>query len=124
MPPEITEPHIAWVNQVLDERRPMTLEEGVHMPAGELWFDTRLVPLMDVDGRPYAVLGMSRDITELHRTQGNLHELTSTLEGKSQGTQPITWKFWAGCPGNWAFAPNYDEFLPDDDGPTKPGDRP
>jgi PAS domain S-box-containing protein len=68
-PPDRARQHSATIERLLATGE-LVVEEGwVPLPDGEHWFDTRLTPLMDAEGKPAGVLGISRDITERKRTE-------------------------------------------------------
>ena len=63
-PEDVVEESKKLIAATLEADRPMQQER--HIPVAGLWrwFDTRMSPLHDKDGRPVAVLGISLDITE------------------------------------------------------------
>jgi PAS domain S-box-containing protein len=63
------EKQVASLCQVLDSGQPLYRETQTPFPAGEVWLDTWLTPLQGPDGRPRAVLGISRDSTARKRAE-------------------------------------------------------
>ncbi|MDJ0844542.1 PAS domain S-box protein [Crocosphaera sp.] len=70
--------------QVFNSGETLHLEETVPLPEGDRYFDTYKVPLKDSQGEIYALLGTSRDMTELVKTKRVLMERTSQLEATNQ----------------------------------------
>jgi PAS domain S-box-containing protein len=66
--------------QVFSSGETLHLEETIILSSGIHHFDTYKVPLKDSQGEVYALLGASRDITELIKTQQALSERTVQLE--------------------------------------------
>ncbi|MCX6689280.1 MAG: PAS domain-containing protein, partial [Methanoregula sp.] len=62
------------------------LQEVSHLPISgqEIWYDTRLVPLRSAEGTISAVLGISRDITQLKHTEEALRESEGKLNAMLQ----------------------------------------
>ena len=61
-------------------------EDVAILPDGtERIFDTVKVPLVGADGRPFGVLGYSRDVTERRQAENRLHLEHSALESASNG---------------------------------------
>ncbi len=46
------------------------------------WWDTVVSPICDAQGQPVMLLAVSRDITELHRQQEEIHALNAALESR------------------------------------------
>ncbi|MFA6093405.1 MAG: PAS domain-containing protein [Elusimicrobiota bacterium] len=57
------------LRRALQEGKPLRAERSMSINGKEVWLDTVLTPLCGEDGRPFAVLGVARDITELKRQQ-------------------------------------------------------
>ncbi|WP_198648505.1 PAS domain S-box protein [Cyanothece sp. BG0011] len=70
--------------QVFDTEETLHLEETIPFPDGDRYFDTYKVPLKNSHGEVYALLGTSRDLTELVKTKQVLMERTSQLEATNQ----------------------------------------
>ncbi|NLX14904.1 MAG: PAS domain S-box protein [Phycisphaerales bacterium] len=73
-PPEQAQQHTTTVQHVLNTGESMAVEGWVSLPDGEHWFDTRIVPVKGADGKPAAILGISRDITERKLAEKRLQE--------------------------------------------------
>ncbi len=54
-------------------------EEPVHTASGERWLHTRKVPLIDADGNPLYLLGLSEDVTDKRRAATELLRKTEAL---------------------------------------------
>ncbi|MEM8778252.1 MAG: PAS domain-containing protein [Cyanobacteria bacterium P01_G01_bin.49] len=70
--------------QVFDTGETLHVEETLTLPDGERHFDTYKVSLKNSQGEVYALLGTSRDITELIQTKRILMERTRQLEATNQ----------------------------------------
>ncbi len=68
--------------EVLDRGIPeMHILETQHAAAGSaLWMDTSKIPLLDLDGHVYGILGVSLDITERKRIEASLTRSIATAE--------------------------------------------
>lgn len=62
------------LDAVLSTGRPLEIEKPLPRGTETSWMHTRLFPLSDEDGQVYAVLGVSRDITERRRMEEALLE--------------------------------------------------
>ncbi|MDJ0729388.1 MAG: PAS domain S-box protein [Crocosphaera sp.] len=83
-PAEIADYFAQQNQQVFNSGETLHLEETVSLADGDRYFDTYKVPLKNSQGHIYALLGTSRDITELVRTKGVLMERTTQLEDANQ----------------------------------------
>ena len=54
---------------VFESGQPLSAENSIQFPGGELWLSSHLVPLTDTHGEVEAVMGISRDITERKRAE-------------------------------------------------------
>ena len=79
-PTETAEYFAEQNQQVFKTGETLHLEEKVPLPNGDRYFDTYKVPLKNAQGDVSALLGTSRDITELVQTQQMLKEQTIQLE--------------------------------------------
>lgn len=70
--------------QVFDSGETLHLGETLPLPKGDRYFDTYKVPLKNSKGEVYALLGTSRDITELVKIKQVLTERTTQLEATNQ----------------------------------------
>ncbi len=70
--------------QVFNSGKTLHLEETISLPEGDRHFDTYKIPLKTPQGDIYALLGTSRDVTELVKTKQVLMERTTQLEVTNQ----------------------------------------
>jgi PAS domain S-box-containing protein len=63
-PPPVRDPMIANLRQVFQTGETVRAEDRIPFPTGELWLETHLSAVRDVDGAVAEVMGISRDITE------------------------------------------------------------
>ncbi len=63
-------------------------EEPIHTPEGLRYLHTKKIPILDAQGRPKYLLGISRDITELKRAEQQKRELEDKLK-QSQKMESI-----------------------------------
>ncbi len=82
--PEMADYFVQQNQQVFDTGKTLHLEEIITLPDGEHFFDTYKVPLKNSHGEVYALLGTSRDVTELVKTKQVLMERTTQLEATNQ----------------------------------------
>ncbi|WP_019502337.1 PAS domain-containing sensor histidine kinase [Pseudanabaena sp. PCC 6802] len=66
--------------QVIQDNRPVKVEEVVPQPDGLHTYITLKFPLRDVDGNPYAVCGISTDITDRKQTEQKIREQAALLD--------------------------------------------
>jgi two-component system, cell cycle sensor histidine kinase and response regulator CckA len=59
-------------------------EEPLHTQSGERWLHTRKVPILDDDGTPRYLLGISTDITERRRAESELAEARALLQQRER----------------------------------------
>ncbi len=62
------------IDRTLGTRQVVTIEYALPIEGREVWFEGRLSPLFDEEGRPYAVLLVARDITEQRSVREALRE--------------------------------------------------
>lgn len=79
-PPEISARQRSHLRQVLETGRPVRVESTMTYQHREVWQDTYLVPLMGEGGKPRAVLGISRDITDRKRVAELSQRIIHTQE--------------------------------------------
>ncbi|WP_243397392.1 PAS domain S-box protein [Crocosphaera subtropica] len=82
--PEMADYFVQQNQQVFNSGETLHLEEIIALPNGDRYFDTYKVPLQNLQGEIYALLGTSRDMTELVRTKQVLMERTTQLEVTNQ----------------------------------------
>lgn len=81
LPAEVADKILVDDEAILSEGRPLTIDE-VFQRAGRLHtFLTCEVPLLDAQGRAYAVCGVSTDVSERKRMEAALRESERTLRG-------------------------------------------
>ncbi|MGK7954060.1 MAG: PAS domain S-box protein [Crocosphaera sp.] len=83
-PPETADYFAGQNQQVFNSGQTLHLEETISLPDGDRYFDTYKVPLKNSQGEIYALLGTSRDMTELVKTKRVLMERTRQLETTNQ----------------------------------------
>jgi PAS domain S-box-containing protein len=81
--PEQAQRHIDAIRQVLRTGEPMVLEDAVQLPAGEMVFHTKILPLIDEE--LHRVLIVARDITDTRRDE----QERLNLEKQIQQTQKL-----------------------------------
>ncbi|HEY0945272.1 MAG TPA: PAS domain S-box protein [Opitutaceae bacterium] len=79
-PPEVADAFRAFDERVLAAGQPLEAEEVAPQADGLHTFLSIKCPLYDAEGRPYAVCGISTDITERKRTQEQIQQLNQSLE--------------------------------------------
>ncbi|WP_045227099.1 PAS domain S-box protein [Methyloterricola oryzae] len=80
-PPEVARELIANDRRVLLERRPRVVEECLPVAGGGLrTFLSVQFPLLDTDGRVYAICGISTDITERKKAEDRLRAMSLAVE--------------------------------------------
>ncbi len=71
--------------EVLAGGRPVDIaEEPLHTAHGERWLHTRKVPILDEDGSPVYLLGISTDITERRQAERELAEAKDLLQQRER----------------------------------------
>jgi two-component system cell cycle sensor histidine kinase/response regulator CckA len=65
--------------EVLSNRKTVSVEEPIKTKHGDRWLITRKVPLIDEDGVPRYLLGISLDITERRKIEQDLKETLEQL---------------------------------------------
>ena len=83
-PPEIAEQQQQGLGYVLQSGEMLQAESKAVFPDHEAWLHTRLVPIKEDDGRTTAVLGVSRDITEIKEAELALEKKATDLERSNQ----------------------------------------
>lgn len=78
-PPEVGRRQRANLQRVFETRTAYYAENKSVLPQGELWLGTWLTPQFDEDGEVQAVLGISRDISELKNAEASLRAQTERL---------------------------------------------
>lgn len=70
--PEVAEPWVRNVERAAVSGVPATDETRLVLPGGEIWIDTRLIPVPGRDGAIRCLMGISRDITQRKRAEEEL----------------------------------------------------
>jgi len=86
----------------LDSEQPITREERVPLPGGELVFLTTKFALRDENGRAYGLCGISTDITERKRSQAALEASEARFRIMAETVPAIL--FTADREGRWEYA--------------------
>ena len=71
-PADYARQNLESIQSVIDTKEPSFHETFQKFPAGDIWVETRLSPLIDKSGEVFAVLGRSGDITERKRAEETL----------------------------------------------------
>ncbi|MBF2036851.1 MAG: PAS domain S-box protein [Leptolyngbyaceae cyanobacterium T60_A2020_046] len=83
-PPEQAAYYDAQNQQVFATGEVLHMEEAIETPLGLIHLDTYKIPLKRPDGSVYAIIGSSRDITELVHTRQALEQQTRQLAATNQ----------------------------------------
>ena len=73
-PKEQAQKFIEADKEVLKSKKLKVVEEEMNTPSGKIWIRTKKVPLLDENGEPSHLLGVSENITELKKTQDKITE--------------------------------------------------
>lgn len=73
-PMKISEKQRKELDRTLENGVPVRIESQISFPKCQMWLDSRLIPLNDKNGEPYAVMGISRDITHRKLMEDALKE--------------------------------------------------
>lgn len=91
LPADVVERFRISDQEALQECEPVHLEEQVPTErGGTITFDTIKVPLLDRDGNPIGLLGVSRDITERKQAEEEIRRHTSQMESLRELALEIT----------------------------------
>lgn len=83
-PTELAERFYRENLQVFETGETLHFQEKFAISGGTSYFDTFKIPLRNLEGEVYALIGTSRDITELVETKQALSERTEQLEAVNQ----------------------------------------
>ena len=81
-PPEVTGGQYQSLQQVFKSDEPSQEDAKTVFRKHEVWLSTRLVPLKNDTGEIYAVLGVSREITERKQAEVAVRKVHDTMERK------------------------------------------
>ena len=83
-PTELVERFCRENLHVFETGETLHYQEKFVIPGGTTYYDTFKIPLRNLDGEVYALIGTSREITELVETKQALSERTEQLEAANQ----------------------------------------
>ena len=90
LPPEVAETLAVHDREVLSTNQPITFEELASVSEGERIFLSMKFPLRDSAGQPYALCGISTDITERKQNESALKAAKDELELRVQELSRLT----------------------------------
>ncbi|MEG4964199.1 MULTISPECIES: PAS domain S-box protein [unclassified Microcoleus] len=90
-PSEIAERFCRENLQVFASGKTLHYQEKFVIPGGNAYFDTFKIPLRNLNGEVYALIGTARDITELVETKQALSERTEQLEAANQELESFSY---------------------------------
>ncbi|OHB59211.1 MAG: hypothetical protein A2167_07505 [Planctomycetes bacterium RBG_13_46_10] len=74
-PPEVSETPLQNIEKVFKSGKPLFgVKDRIKLPDREIWIDTNVIPIRNAEGQVEAVMGISRDITELKKMEQALRE--------------------------------------------------
>ncbi|MEM0981045.1 MAG: PAS domain S-box protein, partial [Cyanobacteria bacterium P01_H01_bin.58] len=90
-PPELATYYANQNRHVFETGEVLHVEEAVTTPEGMLYFDTYKIPLKCPNGEVYALIGSSRDVTEIVKARQALEAQSAQLEATNQELQAFSY---------------------------------
>ena len=90
-PTELAERFYRENLQVFETGETLQFQEKFVLPGGTAYYDTFKIPLRNIDGEVYALIGSSRNITELVETKKALSKRTEQLEAANQELESFSY---------------------------------
>lgn len=78
-PPSVVDDQKVKIDKVLHTGIPISNESLMIFPGGNVWLDTKLVPIYEDSGQITAVMGVSRDITQRKQADDSLNKANEEL---------------------------------------------
>ncbi|UTB33651.1 MAG: response regulator [Methanobacterium sp. ERen5] len=79
-PMDISEKQRKSIDKAIETQSPVRSEIKMSLPKGEMWLDTKIIPLKDKKDKIFAVMGISRDITNQKNTEAALRSSLNEKE--------------------------------------------
>jgi PAS domain S-box-containing protein len=77
---EAAKQHVDEIAKVFETGETAELDNLYHLATGDFWFNVRMIPLKDEQGRVTSVLTVSRDVTSRKLAEQSLQQAHDTLE--------------------------------------------
>ncbi|MEO1094665.1 MAG: PAS domain S-box protein [Cyanobacteria bacterium J06638_28] len=90
-PPELATHYAAQNTHVFETGKVLHVEEAIATRQGTLYFDTYKIPLKRSNGEVYALIGSSRDVTEITKARQALEAQSAQLEATNQELQAFSY---------------------------------
>jgi PAS domain S-box-containing protein len=79
-PPQTQQRMMAGILECLETRKPINRIARIEYPGEPLWLDTNLVPMFDDQGRAFAAMGVSRNVTEAREAEERVRAFATELQ--------------------------------------------